>query len=200
MSVYRPQYRDRKTGELKASRIWWYHFTFAGRHIQESSKSSRKKVAQEAEKNRHLELEKGFNNLKDRRIRIRTIGHLADDFLEAYKLRNPKSTTFAEYAVGHVTRVLGRAMSVDISDQAVKDYQTARLKEKAAPKSINEEVGFLLRLLGEQGDFVRAKLPKGPIRSNSPCDLRSLGRSAPKKKPRCWRKRSYDARPQSIQR
>jgi len=158
MSVYRPQYRDRKNGELKASRIWWYHFTFAGRHIQESSKSARKKVAQEAEKSRHLELEKGFNNLQDRRIRIRTIGQLADDFLEAYKLHNPKSTTFAEYAVGHVTRVLGRVMSVDISDQTVKDYQTARLKEKAASKSINEEVGFLLRLLGEQGDFVRAKL------------------------------------------
>src|SRR5436309_14295929 len=28
----------------------------------------------------------------------------------------------------------------------------------AAPKSINEETGFLLRLLGEQGDFIRAKL------------------------------------------
>jgi hypothetical protein len=38
------------------------------------------------------------------------------------------------------------------------NYQTARLKEKAAPKSINEEVGFLLRLLGEQGDGIRVRL------------------------------------------
>src|SRR5687767_13729543 len=29
---------------------------------------------------------------------------------------------------------------------------------KPAPKKINEEVGFLLRLLGEQGDAIRTKL------------------------------------------
>jgi len=40
----------------------------------------------------------------------------------------------------------------------VKDYQTVRLKEEAAPKTINEEVGFLLRLLAEQGDGIRVKL------------------------------------------
>ena len=51
-------------------------------------------------------------------------------------------------------------MTADITDAAMKDYQTARLKEKAAPKSINEETGFLLRILGEQGDFLRAKLKR----------------------------------------
>jgi len=49
-------------------------------------------------------------------------------------------------------------MVVDISDETVKTYQTDRLKEKASPKSINEEVGFMLRVLGEQGDFLRAKM------------------------------------------
>ena len=49
-------------------------------------------------------------------------------------------------------------MTVDVSDSTVKSYQTARLKESAAPKSINEEVGFLLRILGEQGDFIRAEM------------------------------------------
>jgi len=38
-------------------------------------------------------------------------------------------------------------MAVDVTDQTVKTYQTTRLKESAAPKTINEEVGFLLRLL-----------------------------------------------------
>jgi hypothetical protein len=35
-----------------------------------------------------------------------------------------------------------------------------RLREKAAPKSINEEVGFLLRLLSERGELIRARLRK----------------------------------------
>jgi integrase len=159
MAVYRPTYIDPATGERKQALIWWYRFMFAGRRIRESSKSKRKTVAIDAEKKRHLELEKGYNNIEDnRRERVRTIAELADDFLAAYKVRNPKSATFAEYAIGHVKRILGKNMSVDISDTAVKDYQTARLKEKSSGKSINEEVGFLLRILGEHGDFIRAKL------------------------------------------
>ena len=49
-------------------------------------------------------------------------------------------------------------MAVDVTDKTVKNYQTARLKENAAPKTINEEVGFLLRLLGEAGEPIRARL------------------------------------------
>ena len=159
MAVYRPTYRDVKTGELKQSKIWWYNFSFAGRRIQESSKSTRKTIATAAEKNRHLELERGFNQIEDnRQQRIRTVAELADEYLEGYKLRQPRSATFAEYSLGHVERLIGNKMVVDITDATVKDYQTARLKENAAPKSINEETGFLLRMLGEQGDFLRAKL------------------------------------------
>jgi len=176
MAVYRPSYpvtvkdpetgkfvsvKDPKTGKVKVkrSKVWWYHFNFAGRHIQESSKSTRKTLAIIAEKNRRLELEKGFNNVEDnRKDRIRTIGEIAAAYLEDYKLRSPRSATFAEYAIGHITRLVGQFMTVDFSSKTVTEYQTARLKESAASKSINDEVGFLLRILGEQGDFIRAKL------------------------------------------
>ena len=49
-------------------------------------------------------------------------------------------------------------MIVDASERTVKAYQSARQREKAAPKTINEEVGFLLRLLGDRGDEIRGKL------------------------------------------
>lgn len=78
--------------------------------------------------------------------------------MEDYKVRNPKSDTFARYALSHVKRLVGKIMVVDIGHESVRTYQTDRLKEKAAPKSINEEVGFMLRVLGEQGDLLRAKL------------------------------------------
>src|SRR5262249_721130 len=58
----------------------------------------------------------------------------------------------------HITRIVGESLAVDITDKTVKAYQTTRLQEGAAPKSINEEVGFLLRLLGEAGDGIRARL------------------------------------------
>lgn len=130
--------------------------------MRESSKSTRKTIAIEAEKNRRLELEKGFNQIEDTcQDRMRTVAEISDEFLEAYKLRNPRSVTFADYALGHVKRILGKLMLVDVTAESVTGYQTARLKEKASPKSINEEIGFLLRVIGEQGDYLRAKLRRG---------------------------------------
>ena len=112
-------------------------------------------VAKLAEQKRRRELEQGFNGLEDSRAeRVRTVKELAAAYLQEYKLRH-RSVTFAEYAVGNVTRHLGAVMSIDVTDRTVKSYQSARLKEKAAPKTINEEVGFLL---GEAGEPIRARL------------------------------------------
>src|SRR5262249_35616246 len=119
-----------------------------------------KTLARAAEQNRRRELEQGINGLTDHREdRIRTVEQLADDYLEDYKLRH-KSVTFAEYAVGHVTRILGKILAVNVSDGTVTEYQSARIREKAAPKTINEEVGLLLRILGDRGDVLRAKLQR----------------------------------------
>jgi hypothetical protein len=158
MALFRPTYTDKKTGKLKESAVWWYEFYFAGKRIRECTKSKRKTVATEAERNRRLELERGYNAIEDRRQeRIRSVAELAKEYLNAYKLRH-KSFTFAEYALGHVTRHVGTTLAISFNEQTVRDYQTARLKEKASAKSINEEVGFLLRLLAERGDEVRGKL------------------------------------------
>ena len=51
-------------------------------------------------------------------------------------------------------------MLCDIDDGLVREYQDARLRENAAPKTINEEVGFLLRLLGDRGEAIRSRLKK----------------------------------------
>jgi integrase len=138
--------------------VWWYKFRFANRLIRESAKTLSKTVAKDAEKKRRRELEEGYNDLTDtRQERVQTISNIAEAYLGDYKLRQ-RSATFAEYALGHVTRLLGGQMQVDISDGAVKEYQVTRLKEGASPKSINEEVGFLLRLLKERGDAIRFKM------------------------------------------
>jgi integrase len=145
-------------GLSKRGDVWWYEFLFAGRRIRESAKTTSKTVAKQAEQNRRRELERGFNGVEDvREDRVRSVRDVAAEYLEQYCLRN-KSAVYAKYAVGHVTRHLGKMMVVDLTDKTVTGYQTARLKEGAAPKTINEEVGFLLRLLGEAGDLVRLRL------------------------------------------
>jgi integrase len=151
----------------KRGKLWWYSFIFAGRRIQEPGKTTSKTVAKLAEQERRRELERGFNGLEDTRgERVRTVKELAAAYLEEYKVRH-RSVTFAEYAVGNVARHLDAVMSVDVTDKTVKAYQTARLKENAAPKTINEEVGFLLRLLGEAGESVRARLRRQKARKRA---------------------------------
>ena len=141
--------------------IWWYEFWFAGRRVQESSKSTSKTIAKMAEQNRRRELEQGFNNFTDTRPeRIRTFSEVATEFYEGYKLRLPDSATFAEYAIHHLKRLLGSKMLVDFNEAVITKYQNDRLEEGTAPKTINEEVGFLLRILGESGDLIRARLRK----------------------------------------
>jgi hypothetical protein len=49
---------------------------------------------------------------------------------------------------------------VDVDASAVLKYQEDRLREGAAPKSINEEARFLLKMLGDPGEIVRAQLRK----------------------------------------
>jgi integrase len=141
-------------------KIWWYKFYFAGQFIRESSKSTSKTVAKNAENQRRRELEQGFNNVQTKReIRIRQLRDVAEDYLADYRLRF-RGVTFAEYAIGHVVRHLGEKLLIDIDETTVLAYQTVRLKEQAAPKSINEEVRFLLTMMGDSGDVIRVRLRK----------------------------------------
>jgi integrase len=143
---------------FKRGGVWWYKFYFAGQEIRESSKSTSKIVAKAAEQQRRRELEAGFHNLKEeRQQRIRCLSEVIAEYLEGYRLRF-RSATFADYALGHVSRLLGSKMIVDINESSVLNYQDSRLREKAAPKSINEEVRFLLKMLGDSGEVIRARL------------------------------------------
>jgi hypothetical protein len=128
---------------LSRGKIYWYKFYFAGQLIRKSSKSTSKTVAKNTENQRRRELEQGFNNVQTRReIRIRQLRDVAEDYLGDYRLRF-RGVTSAEYAIGHVVRHLGEKLLIDIDETTVLAYQTARLKEQASPKSINQEVRFL---------------------------------------------------------
>lgn len=127
---------------FKRGKFWWYEFWFAGRRIQESTHATSKTIAKLAEQKRRRELEEGFNNVEDqRKEQIRSLSDIAKEFLASYQLRN-RSYKFARYAIGRVTRILGDRMIVDISDVAVREYQDARLKEKALPSEKVERLGI----------------------------------------------------------
>jgi len=145
-------------GVYKRGEIWWYHFTFAGRRVQKSAKTSSKRVAKDAERKRRRELEEGFNGLDPRRDRIRTIAGLAEEYLNEYRSKHA-NCNFVEHAIKPVVRLLGDKMVIEIDVQVVQEYQRTRLAEKRSAVTINGEVALLTRLMKKkQGAVLRALL------------------------------------------
>jgi integrase len=162
MAVYRPTYKDPKTGETVESKVWWYEFTFAGKRVRESSKSARKTVAIEAEKKRRLELERTFNSIADtRRERIRAVGEMIAAYLEHYpSTHREKSVVFATQRLEHVKRLMGTCFVCDLTEAKALDYIKTRLGEGVAGRTINMELGELSRAVGRKWSELWPKVRK----------------------------------------
>jgi hypothetical protein len=145
---------------FKNGRFYHYEFKLDGRRRRGSTGTANKQQAIAEERRQRERLEKSYSQVIEeeaREQRRKTIQHAADEFLEDYRTKH-QSLKFAEYALGHVGRFLGHNLVVEITPNVVKRYQADRLKEKASPKTINDEVQLLLRLCGEQGVLIRATL------------------------------------------
>jgi integrase len=151
MAVYRPTYKDPKTGETKESATWWVDFIFAGKRIRESTKSTRKTVAGEYEKNRRRDLEKSLAGMTADRpsARIRSVDDVLKPYVDTYHLNHrPSATAFVKSACKNVSRLLGPVLLPDLSEDRVKGYIASRLDEEAAGRTVNAELGELSRAIG----------------------------------------------------
>ena len=148
---------------FKRGRIWWYKFYFANNLVRESAKTSSKTLAKEAEKQRRRELEEGYNGLsgEDRTKRVLTLSQAADELLGDYPLRRKASSVrYLKQRIAHLKAHMGGMMLIEITPDIIAEYQGIRLKEGALGSTINAEVMFALRLMGEIGDAVRLKLKR----------------------------------------
>lgn len=131
----------------KRGGVWWWRIKFAGRVLRESAKTDSKELARRAEIKRKRELEEGYHGLKKRRA-PQTLKAASDEWLETKKpTLAPKSYLIEKTNLGHLLPVLGQKLLTDIDAGDVARYQQKRLKDKAAPKTINLEVGTLRAIL-----------------------------------------------------
>jgi len=91
-----------------------------------------------------------------REQRIRPLKDFIVEYLVGYRLRNC-GPRFANYALGHVKRIVGNKLTVDIDAAAVLNYQEDRLREGASANP-SMEVRFRLNMLGDPGEIVPAQL------------------------------------------
>jgi integrase len=145
---------------FKIGSIWYYNFVLDGRRYSKSTGKTRKQDAIEDESAARKLLQGGHQEVLQQEQRERerqTLAVAADAYLKDYRAKH-ETSTFAEYALRHLKRLLGSRLLLEITPAVVKKYQVDRLNEKAAAKSINDEVGMLLRLCGSQGDTIRGEL------------------------------------------
>ncbi len=134
-------------GVYKRGRVWWYKFRFAGQMVRESSKSSSKTIAKEAERVRRRELEEGFNGVH-RAARAQLFSTAADRWLQMKRAHlAPRSVTIELVNLKHLKPVFGSMLLSDVNAEDIARYQSGRLSEEASPKTINLEIGTLRSIL-----------------------------------------------------
>ena len=128
--------------------VWWYKFRFAGRVFRESTKTSSKSLARQAERKRHQALEEGLHGIKKRVAPI-TFGTACADWLRLKKpTLSAKSHRIEQVNIEkHLKPVFGSLLLIDITADDIAAYQKDRLKAGASPKTINLELGTLRAIL-----------------------------------------------------
>ena len=162
MAVYRPIYKDQKTGELKQQRVWWYEFSFASRRVRESSKSTRKTIAVEAEDNRRRELQRAYAGQgapEPAAERTRTVRAAMEVYQQTYPVNHrAKSVAVVKERAPHLEKHLGSLLMPDLTEERIKRYMAERRKEGASNRTINIELAVLSRAVGSKWGSLWPKL------------------------------------------
>jgi integrase len=131
----------------KRGETWWWRIKFGGREIRESSKTTSKELARRAEIKRRHELSEGYHGLKKRQA-PQTFKAASDDWL---KLKEPtvaaKTHLIEKTNLKHILPILGKKLVSELDAADISRYQQHRLNEKAAPKTVNLEVGTIRAIL-----------------------------------------------------
>ena len=163
MAVFRPTYRDPKTGERRQSSIWWYQFHLSGVRIRESTGTDKITLAKRAEEKRRRELERALVGLPanepDRRLR--TAREVLREYAANYALTHrPASTAIVQERAKHLERLLGDHVTADLTEARMLQYITRRRNEGASNRTVNLEVLVLSRALGGTWRTLWPKLRK----------------------------------------
>ena len=143
-SIYRPKWRDSKTGELAQGSIYWIKYFRHGKPYRESSKSDKITVAERLLKKRQGEISEGklpgiyFDKVE--------FDELAKDFLTDYRVNGKDTLTKAERSVKYLKKEFGGMRATDITTATIKAYVENRMEADLSNASINRELAALKRM------------------------------------------------------
>ena len=142
--IYRPKWKDKKTGKKIQGKIFWIKYYRAGKCYRESSHSTKESEARNLLKKREGEIvENRFFGLKAQKIRFE---ELAEDFLNDYKVNGKKSLEQAEMSLKNLKGYFEGMRAIDITTARIRAYILKRREEGAQNGTINRELAALKRM------------------------------------------------------
>jgi integrase len=137
-----------KCGNRISGGIWWMRFRFAGRFVHESTRTTSKTVAREAERQRRRELVDKWNRI-ERRTLPPIFENAAAQWLEEAK-PHLAERTYDIYDVAircHLIPALGSLLLCNVNARAIAAYQVRRKAEYASARTLNKELQVLRQIL-----------------------------------------------------
>ncbi len=142
--VYRPKYRDKRTGREKLSKVWWIQYSINGTKHRESSRTT---VHREAVQLLNQRLRERGRGLSRRDLEKVTYEDLEELIRAHYIRKRRKSLDRLEDALTHLRRMFGGWRVIDIRAAVIDSYSRERLDQGAAPGTVNRELSALRRML-----------------------------------------------------
>jgi integrase-like protein len=165
--VYRPWWRDKKTGQNKEAPVWWIAYSVRGKLIRQSSHSIKESAARRMLRKRLAEVALGKPVGPD--IEKTTFEDMAVMIVNDYKANGRRSVARLEDALGHLREYFGDYRAVEITGDKVTSYVTYRQEQKAANSTINNELSALSRAfsLGIRSNRIATKPYIGKLALNN---------------------------------
>jgi hypothetical protein len=135
---------------FKRGQLWWYKFKFAAQTVRESSKSTSKAVARDAEHARRRELEIGFNQIPQRK-QAPLFSVSAREWISEKAGLASKTCLGYQQRLKLVVRAFGQRLVCDLTASDVTEYRAARLNAGASNRTVNYEVGCIRGVLKRHG-------------------------------------------------
>ena len=128
-------------GLFKRGQTWWIRFTYKGRQIRKSTETNDKKLAERIYHKLLGEVAEGkwFERLPGEE---KTFREMMEKYLVEHSARNKAKTSHIrdKSLANHLLKYFGDLNLVEITPKLISEYKTKRREEKAAPKTINNEL------------------------------------------------------------
>ena len=140
--LYRPKYRDRKTGERREGSFWWLKYNDQhGKTRYENTKCRDKRKANDVRKVRCAEVWAG---LLPKKKRDTTVAEVLSHWVTHFRLKGRRSTDKAELHAKRLGEYFGlEAPSASVTEARVQEFVLDRKKAGLSNATINRHLAVL---------------------------------------------------------